>query len=106
MEELDELIKQHGLQESHEYVIIPFVSSDGRKKRCFLLKRRFITVLLEDGHYSESPLTEAIKAVVRYPDIRLSEALSLIHKEETANAEAFVDGGMDSETNSVKTLSE
>jgi len=52
------------------------MGNDGRKKRCFLLKRRFIRVAFPEGHFIDYPLTEAIEATVKYPDIRLSEAIT------------------------------
>jgi hypothetical protein len=89
MEEINELVSYYHLQEDIEYVIIPFISKDGRKKRCFLLKRRFIRIILPEGHFVDYPLTEAIEATVKYPDIRLSEAINLLHREAAEKAEAF-----------------
>jgi len=86
MEEIDELIRHYHLEEDNEYVIIPFTGNDGRKKRCFLLKRRFIRIVFPEGHFVDYPLTEAIEATVKYPDIRLSEAIYLLHKEAAAQA--------------------
>jgi hypothetical protein len=104
MEEINELIKRYGLEESHEYVIIPFVSSDGRGKRCFLLKRRFIRIMFEDGHYVDSPLAEAIEAIRKYPELKLSEALYLIHKEEAERAAETGPAEQDSGSNQSVTL--
>jgi hypothetical protein len=99
MEEINELIRNYDLQEDIEYVIIPFIGSEGRKKRCFLLKRRFIRILFPEGHFVDYPLTEAIEATVKFPDIRLSEAIYLLHKEAAEKAEALggvaQTGGMD-----------
>jgi hypothetical protein len=99
MEEINELIRNYDLQEDIEYVIIPFIGSEGRKKRCFLLKRRFIRILFPEGHFVDYPLTEAIEATVKFPDIRLSEAIYLLHKEADEKAEALggvgQTGGMD-----------
>ncbi len=81
MEEINELIRQYHLDESTEYVIIPFTDSNGRKKRCFLLKRRFIRIVFPEGHLVDYPLTEAIEATVRHPEMRLSESIYLLHKE-------------------------
>ncbi len=81
MEEIKELIKIYGLQEDSEYVIIPLPDKDGKKRRCFLLKRDFIRILYSEGQYVDYPLADAIEATVRYPDILLSEALSLIYNE-------------------------
>jgi len=89
MEEINELIRYYHLQEDIEHVIIPFISKDGRKKRCFLLKRRFMRIVFSEGHFVDYPLTEAIEATVKYPDIRLSEAIYLMHKEAAEKAEAL-----------------
>ncbi|HMK60105.1 MAG TPA: hypothetical protein VK452_03030 [Dissulfurispiraceae bacterium] len=86
MEEINELINRYHLQEDNEYVIIPFVGADGRKKRCFLLKRRFIRIVFPEGHFVDYPLTDAIEATIKYPDLRLSEAIYQLHKENSAIA--------------------
>jgi hypothetical protein len=99
MEEMNELIRNYDLQEDIEYVIIPFIGKDGRRKRCFLLKRRFIRIIFPEGHFVDYPLTEAIEATLKFPDIRLSEAIYLLHKEAAEKAEALggvgQTGGMD-----------
>ena len=81
MEEIDELIRQYGLEEDLEHVIIPFTGMDGSKKKCYLLKRRFIRIAYPEGHYIDYLLTEAIEATIKYPDRLLSEAIYLLHKE-------------------------
>jgi hypothetical protein len=81
MEQIKELIRRYGLEEDLEHVIIPFVGGDGRKKRCFLLKRRFLRLVYPDGRYEEFPLEEVIEATVRYPDLLLSSALQSLHAE-------------------------
>jgi hypothetical protein len=101
MEEINELIRHYHLQEDGEYVIIPFTGQDGRKKRCFLLKRRFIRIVFPEGHMVDYPLTEAIEATIRYPDLRLSEAIYLLHKETAETADEPGDNGPDSEMNRV-----
>jgi hypothetical protein len=106
MEEIDELVKRYHLEESSEYVIIPFTSADGRKKRCFLLKRRFIRIAFKDGHVADYPLAEAIEAVRNYPDMKLSEALYLMHKDD---AEKSIMAGGEEQTSGgtmVKTTNE
>ena len=82
MEQIEELIKQHNLQEDTEYIIIPFVAADGKRKRCFLLKRRFIRIAYMDGRYIDYTLAEAIEAMLNNPDMKLSEALRLAHGDE------------------------
>jgi hypothetical protein len=81
MEEVDELIKQYGLEEDPEHVIIPFTDRDGKKKRRFLLKRRFVRIVYAEGYYVDYPLADVIKATVKYPDLLLSEALYLTDRE-------------------------
>jgi hypothetical protein len=81
MEEVDELIKQYGLEEDPEHVIIPFTDKDGKKKRRFLLKRRFVRIIYAEGYYVDYPLADVIKATVKYPDLLLSEALYLTDQE-------------------------
>lgn len=84
MEEVDELIKHYGLEEDPEHVIIPFTDKDGKKKRRFLLKRRFVRIIYAEGYYVDYPLADVIKATVKYPDLLLSEALYLTDQESNA----------------------
>lgn len=86
MDEINELIRHYHLEEDNEYVIIPFTGADGRKKRCFLLKRRFIRIVYPEGHFVDYPLTEAIDATVKYPDLKLSQAIYMLHKEASEQA--------------------
>lgn len=81
MDEIDELIKRYGLEEDIEHVIIPFVDKNGLKKRCYLLKRKFIRINYTEDHYEDYPLEDAIKATIKYPDLLLSEALFMMYKE-------------------------
>lgn len=92
MEEVKELIKRYGLQEDPEHVIIPIRAKNGDVRRCFLLKRRFIRIVYPEGHYVDYPLAEAIEATVSYPDLLLSEALYLLHKERDAKIHENNDG--------------
>ncbi len=82
MEAINELIKRYGLEEDHEHVIIPLTGKDGRRKRCFLLKRRFLRLVYSEGHYIDYPLTEVIEAIVKYPELLLSEALYQLYKDK------------------------
>ena len=84
LEEIRELISRYGLEEDPEHVIVPFTGKDGRVKRCFLLKRRFMRLIYPEGHYIDYPLTEVIEATVRHPEIPLSEALDLLRRESEA----------------------
>ncbi len=81
IEEINELIKKYGLEEDKEHVIIPFIDKNGLKKRCYLLKRKFIRINYTEDHYEDYPLEDAIKATIRYPDLLLSEALFMMYKE-------------------------
>jgi hypothetical protein len=81
MEAIKELIERYGLEEDIEHVIIPLPGKNGRKRRCFLLKRKLIRLVYQDGHYADFPLEEVIEAIVQYPELELSEALFLLHKE-------------------------
>ncbi len=78
---IEELIRRHGLEEDLEHVIIPFLDKDGRKKRCFLLKRRFLRLVYPDGHNEDFPLEEVIEAIIRFPGLPVSDALYRLHKE-------------------------
>lgn len=80
MEEITELIRRYNLEEDKEHVIIPYTDRNGRKKRIYLLKRRFIRVVYRDENFIDYPLNEVIEATVRYPDLLLSEAIYLMQK--------------------------
>ncbi|MEW6108305.1 MAG: hypothetical protein AB1632_03915 [Nitrospirota bacterium] len=81
MEAVRELIQRYGLEEDFEHVIIPLHGENGRIRRCYLLKRRFIRIVYPEGHFIDYPLAQVIEAIIRYPEISLSEALYLLHKE-------------------------
>ncbi|MFZ3136077.1 MAG: hypothetical protein WA126_01660 [Thermodesulfovibrionales bacterium] len=87
MEEVDELIRQYGLEEDLEYVIIPFTDRNGRKKRRYLLKRRFVRIVYADGYHIDYPLADVIKATIKYPELLLSEALYLMDRESNIETE-------------------
>jgi hypothetical protein len=91
VEEVNELIRRYGLEEDKEHVIIPLPSKNGGMKRCFLLKRRFIRIVYPEGHQVDYPLAEAIEATVRFPELPLSEALYLMHKESGAQESEISD---------------
>jgi len=80
MEEIDELIERYGLEQDEEHVIIPYTGKNGKKNRCYLLKRRYIRIAYSEDHAVDYPLTDAIEATIRYPEILLSEALYLHYK--------------------------
>ncbi len=86
MEDIKEIISRYGLQEDSEYVIIPLPDKEGKKRRCFLLKRQFLRIVYHEGHYVDYPLADAIEATVRYPDLLLSQSLLLIYNERGIHA--------------------
>ena len=81
MKEIDELIERYGLEHDKEHVIITYTDRNGRKNRCYLLKRKYIRIVYSEEHAVDYPLTDAIEATIRYPHILLSEALYLLYKE-------------------------
>jgi hypothetical protein len=81
MEAIKELIERYGLDEDIEHVIIPLPDKNGGRRRCFLLKRKSMRIVYPDGHYTDFPLEEVIEAIMKYPELELSEALFLLHKE-------------------------
>jgi len=85
MEALKELISHYGLEEDIEHIIIPLPDRNGRKQRCFLLKRRQMRIMHPDGHYTDYPIEEVIEAIMRYPEHPLGEALRLLHEELDAH---------------------
>jgi len=87
VEEVNELIRRYGLEEDLEYVIIPLPGKNGQSRRCYLLKRRFIRIVYPEGQTVDYPLADAIEATIRYPDLLLSEALYLLHKEREPDAQ-------------------
>jgi hypothetical protein len=87
MEEVDELIRQYGLEEDPEHVIIPFIDKNGRKKRRYLLKRRFVRIVYAEGYHIDYPLADVIKATIKYPELLLSEALYLMDRESNIETE-------------------
>jgi hypothetical protein len=87
MEEVDELIRQYGLEEDLEHVIVPFTDKNGRKKRRYLLKRRFVRIVYAEGYHIDYPLVDVIKATIKYPELLLSEALYLMDRESNIETE-------------------
>jgi hypothetical protein len=81
MKDIDELIEHYGLEEDPEHVIVPFLDRNGRQKRRYLLKRRFIRIVYAEGYFIDYPLSDVIKATVKYPELLLSEALYRMYKE-------------------------
>ena len=87
MEEVRELIRRYDLEEDLEHVIIPVTDRNGHANRIFLLKRRFMRIMYPEGQYVDYPLAEVIEATVKYPELFLSEALYMMHKESDAGRE-------------------
>lgn len=81
MDDIREIIDRYGLGEDSEHVIIPILGADGKTRRCFLLKRRFIRIMYPDDHYVDFPIEEIILAIVKHPDLPLRDSLELLHKE-------------------------
>lgn len=81
MEAIEEIVRQYGLEEENEYIIVPFLDRNGRKKRVFLLKRSYMRVRYPDEHVVDYPLQEIIEATVKFPESPLSEVMHLFHKE-------------------------
>lgn len=97
MEDVDELIVKLGLEKDLEHVIIPFKGKDGKNKRCFLLKRRFIRIVYPDGYYLDIPLTAAIESTIQHPELLLSEAIMLTHKDLIERKTKIVEEGSEAE---------
>jgi hypothetical protein len=81
MEEVDELVRQYGLEEDLEYVIIPFTDGKGALKRRFIMKRPYIRIVYDSGYFVDYLLQDVIKATVRNPELSLSEALYRMNLE-------------------------
>ena len=86
MEEVDELVRQYGLEEDLEYVIIPFTDGKGALKRRFILKRPYIRIVYDSGYFVDYLLQDVIKATVRNPALSLSEALYRMNMETHIDA--------------------
>jgi len=80
VEEIRELVRRYNLEEDSEHIIIRLPDKDGQARRCFLLKRNFLRIQFPDGHFFDFPLAEIIEAIVKYPELLLTESLSFVHK--------------------------
>jgi hypothetical protein len=92
VDEVRELIRRYGLEENAEHVIVPFRDKNGKMKRCYLLKRRFMRLMYPEGHFVDYPLAEVIEATVRYPELLLSESLYLLQKEKDSETARGTEG--------------
>jgi len=90
-EGIREIISRYGLGEDKEHVIIPLPDQNGHRRRCFLLKRRFLRLAYPDGSYVDYPLEEIIEATIKYPDLLLRESLDLLHRELDAEISKIFD---------------
>ena len=81
MEEIEDLIKEYGLQEDEEHIIIPYIDSNGQNKRKFILKRQFIRVMYGEDYFIDYPVADIIQSVVKYPDLSIKEALHMMNKD-------------------------
>jgi len=89
-EEVKDLLDRYGLEDGGEYIIIPYVDSEGKQKRIFLLKRRYIRIVHGEDHFIDYPLAEVIEALVHYPEGHLKETMHLFHKEHVDSVEKEV----------------
>ncbi len=75
MGDIEDLVKRYELGEDEEHVIVPYRDKDGRQKKRYLLKRKFIRIVYTEGHFVDFPFGDVVEATVRYPHLPLSEAL-------------------------------
>lgn len=81
METLADVIRRHRLQETLEYVIVPFRAADGSTRRAYILKRPHIRIVFPDNHHEDYPLEDILEATVRSPEQRLTESLADLYLE-------------------------
>lgn len=77
IDRIKELIKEHGLEEDEEHVIINLKNSRGSNRKIYLLKRPYMRIVMPDGRFVDYPLRDIVEAIIRYPHLRLSESLLL-----------------------------
>lgn len=77
--EIKEIIKDYGLEEDEEHVIINLKNRGSRK--IYLLKRPYMRIVMTDGSFVDYPLRDVVEAILRYPHLRLSESLLLKRQE-------------------------
>lgn len=82
MEEIDNLIKEYGLQEDEEYIIIPYIDSNGHNKRKFILKRQVARVMYGEDFFVDYPIVDVILSVIKYPELSIKDALHMMNKDE------------------------
>lgn len=76
-EEIRELIREYGLEEDEEHVIVNLKNSHGNTRRIYLLKRSYMRIVRPDGTFADYPLRDIVEALLKYPHLRLSESLAL-----------------------------
>ncbi|MCX7793549.1 MAG: hypothetical protein N2257_03965 [Thermodesulfovibrionales bacterium] len=75
-DEIREIIRDYGLEEDEEHVIINLKTA-GKSRRIYLLKRKYIRIIKPDGNFEDYPLRDIVDAIIKYPGLRLSESLLL-----------------------------
>jgi len=76
-DEIKELIREYGLEEEQEYLIINLKNSRGKTRRIYLLKRNYMRIVRPDGTFTDYPIRDIVEAIIKYPHLRLSESLLL-----------------------------
>ncbi len=75
--EIKELIRDYGLEEDEEYIIINLKNSRGKTRRIYLLKRNYMRIVRPGGTFADYPIRDVVEAIIKYPHLRLSESLLL-----------------------------
>lgn len=86
MEEIENLIKEYGLQEDEEYIIIPYTDIEGHNKRKFVLKRQFVRIMYGEDFFVDYPIADVILSIIKYPELSIKDALHMMNKDR---AEVF-----------------
>jgi hypothetical protein len=76
-DEIKELIRDYGLEEEQEYLIINLKNSRGKTRRIYILKRNYMRIVRPDGTFADYPIRDVVEAIIKYPHLRLSESLLL-----------------------------
>ncbi len=84
MNAIEDLVRDYGLEEDSEYIIVPFTDKNGRHHRRFILKRRFVRVVYGEGYFVDYPIEDVVMATIKNPELPLSEALFLLDQESKA----------------------
>lgn len=84
MNRLKKIIEEHGLEEDHEHVIIPYRTSSGEERRVFVLRRPNLIIARDPFHRATASLEDILEAIVANPEGNLWEELNLAEREDTA----------------------